>query len=205
MMKIIKIFKSKKHNVCKVSIEENIYVLKEYSNKHSFIKEYDILNFLASKHLNVPEILANDGNQLYLDYIKGMNFLDYFTELEIRLSEGYEDFLNRFADFHRVLYQALREYKKDTILGDMNFRNYIIMGKRISRIDFEDCTVGAIETDIGKMAAFALTYDPSFTIWKKKFSRKLTDIFSDKLNLSKEKIITAMEKELDDIRIRRKW
>ncbi len=205
MMEIIEFFKSKKHSVCKVDNKGCICVLKKYTDKHALIKENDILNFLVQKKLNVPEVLMKSDRQLYLEYINGITLMDYFTELEIDLSEGYENFLNRFAEFHKSLYCFLGEYKENMILGDMNFRNYIIMGRKISRIDFEDCVAGNIETDIGKMAAFALTYDPSFTNWKKKFVERMIDVFSGNLNLSKEKIRTEMKKELENIKIRRKW
>lgn len=203
-MEVIKLYKSKKNHVCQVNINGKICVMKKYFDEYSVVKEQEILSLLGSKELSVPKVLWNQDNQMCLDYIEGITVLDYLIELENKSSDSeYVDFINHFADLHKDLYEALRGYKKDMILGDMNLRNYITNKGKIFRIDFEDCTAGNIETDIGKMAAFALTYDPSFTDWKKTYVNSLIDIFSERINISKEKVVAEMERELDLIKIRR--
>ena len=76
------------------------------------------------------------------------------------------------------------------ILYDVNLRNFLLNHKGIVKVDFEDCRRGTMEGDIGKMAAFILTYDPIFTDFKKDFAADMINEAILKLKIDKEQVIS---------------
>lgn len=203
-MKVLRHYKSKKNHVYQVDINGNCYIMKRYQNKENYDREYALLNHFNNKLLNLPVVEAHQDLEICMSYIKGETLLDLYLHWETSAWQAYTAFLLEFSQYHRAIYTELNHYKKNMILGDMNFRNYIINGSQISRIDYETCIVGNQESDIGKLAAFALTYEPAFTDWKKTFTENLIEVFSKTLSISKEKVIHEMENELDAIEVRRR-
>ena len=71
------------------------------------------------------------------------------------------------------------------------------------RVDFEDCKVGEIEEDIGKFIAFFLTYDPSFTSWKRSVAESMKSLCRDTMDVDIPRISLEIEKELGRMALRR--
>lgn len=202
-MNIIKQFLSKKNNVLQVEKDGQTIVLKQYRDISNAKREYEILQYLSNNDIQIPTVISNNSEGLYMEYVEGITLLDYYMKLENDCLDDYLSVLVSLSKYHKKLYSVLDKYKTNTILGDMNFRNYIIKDNQIFRIDFEECKEGSLESDIGKMAAFALTYNPSFTPWKQKFTSSLIHVFSEELRISKNNIAQEMEKELEEMKVRR--
>ncbi|MCG8481936.1 MAG: hypothetical protein MJA31_01395, partial [Clostridia bacterium] len=155
---------SKKNKVFKIHKENSCYIRKDYEDENRMVKEYKILKLMAENDVNIPTIYKQDKDSIYMEYIEGTLLLDYFIELEKKHENHYDEFIKKVVKAHQDIYSALHTFEKNTILKDMNFRNYLVKEDKIYRIDFEDCEPGKIESDIGKLAAFALTYDPVNTV-----------------------------------------
>lgn len=203
-MEVIQHYKSKKNKVYKININGDLFIVKHYKDQTNIEKEYALLKYLNNYSLNTPIAHNCQNLKMYMDYIEGVTLLDYFIELENNNVSDYKLFLEQFSKYHKNLYGVLNKYQQNMILNDMNFRNYIIKNNQLFRIDYESCSLGSIESDVGKLAAFALTYAPAFTHWKKVFADYLITHFCSTLSIAKEKVIQEMEKELTAIKIRRK-
>ncbi|HLV09290.1 MAG TPA: phosphotransferase [Halanaerobiales bacterium] len=189
---IIREFKSKKNRVFLIKstvINEqdtkdswlNCFILKEKDN--DLRKELDFLKRLRKKDLKVPRLIYRGNKHLILEYIPGPTLLDCVCRLEEKQA-GYQELKRLF----RGLLYWLRDFyqlEAGTILGDINFRNFIITEEKIVYgLDFEDCRKGPVEEDIGRFIAFGLSYRPEFSDWKLKTYSYLLRYFIQQLDLS---------------------
>lgn len=201
MHKKIKLI-SKRNNVMRIAEDNGTYILKMFENSDNFIKEKEILNILKNAGANVPSIIKEEENSLYLEDLGETTFLDWYEKSEkennFDLSMVYE-----LCSWLKKFYKAIFTYKEQTVLWDVNFKNFIVVDKKIYGIDFEQVQKGNIWEDAGKLSAYALTYDPSMTEWKINFRNIFIDILSKELNIEKEIIIKEEKKELSAIEKRR--
>ncbi|HOA19880.1 MAG TPA: hypothetical protein PKH42_05300 [Sedimentibacter sp.] len=202
MHKEIKL-RSKRNNVFRIVEDEGTYILKKFENHENYIREKEVLSILKKEGVNVPSIIKAEENYLYLEDLGEVNFLDWYEEQEknnaLDISMVYE-LCSWFKDFYSAVFEF---YKKQFILYDVNFKNFIICDNKVYGIDFEQVKPGHIEEDAGRLSAFALTYNPSMTEWKMDFRNILINILSNELNIEKEKIISEENKELAAIKKRR--
>ena len=202
MHKEIKL-RSKRNNVFRIVEDEGTYILKKFENHENYIREKEVLSILKKEGVNVPSIIKAEENYLYLEDLGEVNFLDWYEEQEknnaLDISMVYE-LCSLFKDFYSAVFEF---YKKQFILYDVNFKNFIICDNKVYGIDFEQVKPGHIEEDAGRLSAFALTYNPSMTEWKMDFRNILINILSNELNIEKEKIISEENKELAAIKKRR--
>ena len=202
MHKEIKL-KSKRNNVFRIVEDEGTYILKKFENHENYIREKEVLSILKKAGVNVPSIIKAEENYLYLEDLGEVNFLEWYEEQEknnaLDISMVY-NLCSWFKDFYSAVFEF---YKKQFILYDVNFKNFIICDNKVYGIDFEQVKPGHIEEDAGRLSAFALTYNPSMTEWKMDFRNILINILSNELNIEKEKIISEENKELAAIKKRR--
>ncbi|HPB78775.1 MAG TPA: hypothetical protein PK516_00785 [Sedimentibacter sp.] len=202
MHKEIKL-RSKRNNVFRIVEDEGIYILKKFENHENYIREKEVLSILKKAGINVPSIIKAEENYLYLEDLGEVNFLEWYEEQEknnaLDISMVY-NLCSWFKDFYSAVFEF---YKKQFILYDVNFKNFIICDNKVYGIDFEQVRPGHIEEDAGRLVAFGLTYNPSMTEWKMNFRNIFIDILSNELNIEKEKIISEENKELAAIKKRR--
>jgi len=151
-----------------------------------------------------PEIFYSDDRYIVHEFIEGETMLSVFEELE-RSGKDPACLISGFVTFLEDMYKSAPGY----ILSDINFTNFII--KEVSGdytfrfVDYESVSKGKVEEDIGKIAAFALTYDPAFTDWKYDFALRYIENSLSALNISEEKIYKYLENELKAMNDRRKF
>jgi len=204
---IIKQFQSKKNRVFLIRcfLADNLikeYVLKEQPFKLK--KEVDFLLKLTGKGINVPRVIYTGQNHFLMEYIPGPTLLKYVCQLEknqmglVETKPVFKSLASWLKEFYRT------EDSSSTILGDLNFRNFILFeGKFIYGIDFEDCRKGEREEDIGRLCAFGLTYHPEFTSWKLNTYRYLFHFLVEELKLDISRTEEYFQKELTAIKERR--
>ena len=194
---------SKRNKVMRIVKEDGTYIVKKFENKENYIREKEILNILKNAKVKVPSIIKSEQNSLYLEDLGGITFLDWYENQEKNnsydLSMIYK-LCQWLKDFYKAVFQY---YNKQIILSDVNFRNFIITNQEIYGIDFEQTQAGSIAADLGKLTAFALTYDPTMTEWKINFRNIFIDILSKELSIKTEIIIAEEKKELSAIERRR--
>jgi len=174
---VIEKFYSKKNDVYKIkniykNNKEEICVIKNFNNIDNMNREIDMLKNLKNKGLAVPEIYYVGKKEVVMEYIEGKTLLDVICENEINKVFDY-DIVRKLLIWLKNFYSITRNsMNKKIIMSDVNLRNFIV-DKHIYGIDFENCKKGNIEEDIGKLCAYILTYDPSFTEWKVKLVDKI--------------------------------
>jgi len=213
--RVVKTFCSKKNTVNLVmfvdeSGHENHWVVKQFHDQGERIhKETTILEQMYMGGLAVPRLLFAEETFIVLEYIEGLTLLGWMEKLEHEsinndLQAEVFDRLAELALWFKQAYEILaRSQGGPLILGDVNFRNFIL-GPAIHGIDFEDCRKGAIEEDIGRLCAFALTYRPAYTLWKRRFVDALKEAMGETLKIPLVSINKEMAKGIDELASRRK-
>ena len=111
------------------------------------------------------------------------------------------NYLKWLNNFYLTLSQSLN---KNVILSDINLRNFLVLdNNEIYGIDFETVGSGEIIEDLGKICAYILTYNPTFTNYKYNIisflEQQMVSIFNVNINrITEEKI-----KQLTNLKIRR--
>lgn len=195
---------SKRNQVHRIIKDNERYIVKEFSNVEDFKREIEIIKVLKYNDCNVPNILDIQDNMLLLEDLGDNTLLNWYEEKEKANSLDYVDILTKLIKWMDVFYRTTaNQYSVSHILNDVNFRNFIIKDNEIYGIDFEQSVHGRVETDAGKLIAFALTYDPVMTKWKIGFSNLLLDTLSEGLGIEQEQIVQECNKELILIKKRR--
>jgi hypothetical protein len=181
------------------------FILKDFGNNYERIQAE--LNGIKVFESISPKIYYSDSRYLVHEYIPGATFLSCFEDAEKNDSDP-DKLINPFIEFLKSVYDSAPGY----ILGDINFNNFIIRENSqqntctlpISFIDYESVKLGEIEEDIGRFAAFALTYDPALTDWKYKFALIFINQALSVIQADQAKILFHAEKEFTAMRTRRK-
>ncbi len=210
---IIREFISRQHAVCLVRLPPGdprgeVAVCKRYDGDGAGCeKEANWLAGLAAQGVAVPRLLAVREDYLLLEYLTGPTLLDILLAPEsagaVKVGRATGSIIAALGDWYETFYAAAKALTGERIAyGDVNFRNFIVRD-RIYGIDPEDCRSGRPEEDAGKMAAFALTYTPAFTPWKRSLARALSRILIARLRLDAAAVRTAARAELSEIERRR--
>lgn len=196
---------SKRNDVYRIIDGDKKYISKTFINLLDMKRETDNLNLLKKFDINVPEIMSIENNTVALEDLGDLTLLDWYVQIEIDNSCDYKGIIIKLCMWLKKFYDVTGiYYKKQVILYDVNFRNFIIKNGKIYGIDFEKSCEGKIESDLGKIVAYALTYNPIMTEWKLKFADELINMLSIELKVNKKLIIKEKEKELKKIIERRK-
>jgi hypothetical protein len=215
---------SRKNNVYKIELDfgnnKSTYILKEYAGRDRYIKikkELFFYDILKESDLKIPGIFFKGDAVLVMDFISDETLLDYIIKKED--SENSKKpacyspgtFINDYEpvikackymdDFNRFLKSRTG---RSFILNDINLRNFLLFGKKLYRVDFEDCREGEIEEDIGKFIAFFLTYGPAFTEWKRSVSVFIKDFCKNSMGVDIARVDMEIHMEFKRMRERRK-
>lgn len=171
-------------------------------------KEAVLLAELAARGVAVPRRLEIGEDYLLLEYLPGPTLLDVLMAPEgtgmDSVGPATGSVIAALIDWYEAFYAAAAAITREaTIFGDVNFRNFIVRD-RVYAIDLEACRPGRPEEDAGRMAAFALTYTPAFTSWKRSLAQSIGRRFTDRLALDGAAVREAARRELGEISRRRK-
>ena len=188
---------SKRNRVLRIDEGDKSYISKKFFQSADFINEEYFLKILKNGGANVPLILGEGQNLLLLEDLGDETLLKCYENLEKKNSTEYKDIILKLSEWLKTFYRlTLTSFGKQIIINDVNFRNFILYNNGIYGIDFEQASLGKIETDAGKLSAFALTYEPSMTEWKIKFRNELINTLSEELNIQKQLIVCEERKEI---------
>lgn len=194
--------KSQKNDVSAIFIDNSKAIRKSFENSHSMATELATISLLQRNGVRVASVLFTQGNTAILERIDGVTYEEILQRIEQDLLE--DKSIKRAA---KELCLWLEDYytaTKGALRGDINFRNFIFtpLGKCVS-VDFEEpLEFSNMEKDMGRILAFATTYDPPFTIGKLKMCRALYEKFLA-MNANPNEIRNEYQKEIDAMKIRR--
>jgi len=146
----------------------------------------------------VPRILMRGENALCMQHFAGETLMSELEALEPRGETPYA-MLGRLVDFLKHFYTLM----PGRIYGDVNLRNFIDTDIGVCGVDLEETGEGRPETDIGRMAAFILTYRPAHTAYKQDAIAYLIRLAASKLGIEQAAIETEMQAELRAMKTRR--
>ena len=187
---------------------ENGYVIKRIlpdKDKQNTIMlaefEANILSLLYTAGVAVPKLISLEYDTLTMEYIDGITLTDAILVYEQNNLPA-DKLVTPVIRWLKSFYEAL---PKGSIRGDVNCRNFILTqsGQAVG-VDFESIPVGNKETDIGRLAAFILTYEPPNTTYKEFLVNMMLDEATIHLDTNHTLIKQAQEKELEEINKRRK-
>lgn len=168
---------SRRNEVCVVDCEGTRCVRKRYLQPGAAQTERETLAALAEAHADVPRVLYADEEYMVQEYIPGMTYEAVISGYEsgaVR-SEELADAVAALADW-LIYWYAVTGKKR----GDVNLRNFIWTGMRCVGVDFEEETGGPpFEEDMGRMLAYAASYDPVCTEEKRRFCGMLLKRFEE--------------------------
>jgi len=204
-------FKSKKNTVSLFLGEDSRgnyhrWIEKVYKEKSNLEKDFNFLKILKKNGVKVPQVYCHEKNEnlVIMEYIQGtilLNYIENFEKNNIkdeRLKKVINILLNWLNDFYSVFYE-----NSDYIMEDINFRNFIIRDNTIWGLDFEDCVQGRKERDIGRICAFAVSYNPPFSRWKINMVKIFLQMSLNSFDLNIMEIEKAFWEELKAIEKRR--
>lgn len=203
---------SKKNQVFFVEEEES-FVSKVFQKKESYFCEVAIYDVLRRGEVPVPDILfRQEGRRLDLSYIQGQTALEKLEHLESLEFQGalWHDEKNILVDglcnwlfaFYKIL---MKEKGTPWIFGDLHLRNFLFQKETnlVYGIDFEECTCGRWERDIGRLCAFILTYSPEYTKSKVTVSNAFLEKLSKGFSLEEKLLEEEFQREMRGIGKRR--
>ena len=157
-------FQSKKN---RVTLEHGV-VVKRYQDKESLFREARALEHLHQGGLEVPAVLDVEAQALKLEFIEGPTYVDLVESMTPKQAKALGNWL---AKYHGIT---------GRLRGDCNLRNFLWSKELCVGVDFEDeVTQGEREIDMGKILAFAVTYNPPFTTKKANSARLLLQAFRE--------------------------
>lgn len=195
---------SKRNVVKRVIEDQGTYIRKIFSNEDSFKRELEVVNILNNNLTCIPRIIHVIDQEILYEDLGGNTLLHWMEDAEKNKIEDYENLIGGVLNILKGIYAALeKEYKKEMVLYDMNFRNFILHKEDIYRIDFEQVVEGNKNDDLGKFMAFLLNYYPENTPWKRRFRDKFYQIISQDESYDISEILVQEEMEIKSINRRR--
>jgi len=198
------VFRSKRNTV----ILRNGAVEKYFVSEQAASREAAALEKLYAAGVRVPYPATKNGGVIQMPYIAGETLPDLLARFEssgeeqsgiFELLQAADGLVNWLGDFYR----AVDTDQSGEIRGDINGRNFLWDGQNWRGVDFEEQAVGIKEQDIGRIIAFALTYDPPDTSVKTIFTDRFFQEAVKILDLDPAMVLKCRDQEFAAMKKRR--
>ncbi len=177
-------------------------VHKECENSNAAILEQDFIDLLDKEGVPVGRVIERDENVLLLEYIEGKTIPDFLEEIDSKEKCG--EVAEWLAEWFDAYYRAVQIKNPNEIRGDVNGRNFLITKTGVVGVDFEEHVFGTQEVDAGRLLAFIETYDIEGDHAQKELGSSLHKEFLERLLLDESQILIQKNKELIEMKKRRK-
>lgn len=174
-----------RHNTVRLAKTDkgDMVIHKIYANPQGMAKEREVLSVLSLSGY-APKVLRAEDDCLINEYIEGEILYDRYKEATA-LEDT--DVLVNLAKHLSVFMQIFYSMFEGRILGEINFKNYIIKDNRCYGIDFEKVVDGMQYSDVAGVVANALIYVsgdsscafPFIKEFVKSFHLEIIDIIND--------------------------
>ena len=187
----------KRNTVYRIYNNSKTYIVKKYSDINYMLNEAEILNILLNSKASVPKLISVSNDEVMLEDLGDLTLLNWLKKEEKNSSINYHKMIIKLLCFMQRFYKITNDYYgRQYIINDVNLSNFLIKNNKIYGIDFELCTEGRIESDIGRMIAYIVTCDPVASDWKFKFISDFIHIFLLNFNLNIVLLIKEIKIEL---------
>ena len=180
-------------------------VIKKFPGRESAETEARILREYYDVGIAVPKVLEQRETELVLEYIPGETIPDFLARMGPTPDD---DLLWKAAAglcaWFKCFYEAVDHTKSKEIRGDVNGRNFIITGRGVISVDFEERVIGRAEQDIGRLLAFICTYNFDEVYAKRQLARLFKQEVEKRLCLFMPEILKQFRLELAAMKKRRR-
>ncbi len=169
---------SVRNEVCRILLPDGSVIRKRYSRNEGYLYEMRQLAKLKEKRVNVPDILHHAQGIAFLEDLGDTTYVDVLCRIDMQDENAVEKPANALMQFLFSYYAAT-----GSLRGDVNLRNFLYTGGVCYGVDFEEPSAqGPWESDIGRLLAYVLTYDPAFdarfaafahSLWRQSLARGL--------------------------------
>ncbi len=152
-------------------------VIKKVNDKKAAQEELKTLRLLKSSGVFVPLAFFSLGRYIFMEFVKSETVVDRLekaNENEIKL------IAQKLCGWLKSFYNSAYIGNKDTILSDVNCRNFLLTDKNeICGVDFETLQTGEKQSNLAEIVEFIYSCD---------FEQKKKEIF-------KAEFLTSVESE----------
>ncbi len=180
-------------------------IVKIFKDQSSWQAEQRYLNYLRQQDLSVPEITCIEPLILHMKVIQGKTACELIEDYEAADQNMPEQNLQALVSLMREIYQTPLFRDNHLILGDVNWRNFLLSDQdhKVYRIDLESVRTGDITDEAGSLIAFLLTYKPELTKIKCQAASLLSSLLCQQLDINKDRLSAAVSNQLRIIDQRR--
>lgn len=193
-LEIVREFSSRRNSVSLAKTKHGeLVVCKKYKDLVGMAKELEVLKRF-SKCGYAPAVLEAGSDYLINQYIDGEIFFDKF-----RLATMTDDVveLEKLAGMLSVFLQIFYSMWGGYIIGDINFKNFIINDNRCYGIDYESVREGMEYLDVADIVANALIHSSGDPMAGMPFVSKILQNFHfDIIDIIND-VRFALEKKMD--------
>lgn len=187
------------------------YVVKEYGDDgESRAQEERIHDVLRTTSVAVPSLAERGDTWLAARHISGQTVLDLYTAMELSHNDPdgpavrslWTRLVRWLAELSAAGQSQCGEFWH---MSDVNLRNFVVEapGGTLYGVDLEQCGPGGILEDIGMAAAFAATYDPPCTAWKRTAAAALCEVAALHVDVGTTALHDSVERALAQLAQRR--
>lgn len=193
-----KVFVSKRNPVWLLEKDGRLLVYKKYE-VGSLVREQNFLERLYKSQVSVPQVLEAGSDYLLLSYIEGITVCDFLQKAEKDGGNG-QEIIEPLLQWLMQYYACTHESR-----GDVNLRNFIwqAQSQTIYGVDFEDEIKCDKFDDLGQILAYAISYNPVFSEWKKQWVKKAFQFFVQQGGFSQTQLEKAYIQALQALEKRR--
>jgi len=139
-------------------------VVKIFRRLEDAQKEHRLLLACLEAEISVPTPLRLSGRQLFMTFVPGENLCDYLNaEIDFRQAEPLASWLYRF-------HTSLKMNR-----GDGHLRNFLLYGKTIVGLDFEEARPANPLDDLIELCCSIIDTHPMFTPQKYRFCEQFLE------------------------------
>lgn len=191
--------RSRRNVVKLIQTDHGKAVLKEYRNDETWAHEQMVYQWLQNSTLPHAKIIEVYPKKILLTHLPGRVLTDWMDEQEatgIICWDMWDKLVSWLTDFY---------HETGLVMTDPNLRNFIYDAETetLYGLDFEECAEKDITESIGRLAAFLLLYDPSYTRIKQAIADCILRKFVDRFNIKPEVLLNETKKQEAILRSRR--
>ncbi len=197
---------SKKNHIYREQSGEQMVVVKQFTDPQRFQMEKEIGSLLQDTCLAITRRLSvnEPQQQIVYAYIDAQPLVDL---IETAQPEQARNMIAQVCAWMIMFYRIMRDKTgQPYILGDVHLRNFLYQARtgQVYGVDFEECRLGRIETDVARLFTFILHYEPAFSKRKIELAEDLQKLFFNTLALDKNFYLREINRETEELLQRRR-
>lgn len=179
-------------------------IKKIFPNRESALKEWENSK-IVNNYMDVyPKIIEINDNFMYREYMEGFDLDEVIKKYRCEL--GYDCieyvssiFFSVIDMMHHIHNELKNFYKKDYMIYDTEFNNFIITDEKIYCINLESVQPGNAVMDYAKLCAHVFYNNEQFEGFNKLLVESAIDYINNTILYSNDMVIDDVYRELEKL------